>query len=290
MIFFDADGRLGNIIFQYAFLEQIRSGEEFIIITGARDIRSLLEIQERTLLLPNFRAQRYFIKSAKMLFAILGFFRILSVVQQASRSYGSGYKIDLPSYKIKRGLLPLMYVRTGYFQSDEFLLDRSKIPVLRNDLKNWRESILHDINFDKHKVAVHVRRGDYVSESYLGNRDCSLPASYYYNSIKIIRDRVPNPYFIFVTDDIAYVKENFEDVEPKIVCSYDSITDFLTIAFSDSAIISNSSFSWWASKLGSKKSFVVSPKYWLGFKERVEFPNGVIPHGSIVVDPNSSLT
>lgn len=288
MIFFDASGRLGNLIFQYAFLEQIRSGHEPVIVTGAKGIENLIEINRKTFLLPTFKYQQYVIKLMKLVFDVLGYFRLISIVRQDKQDYRHRYTIDLPSYNKSFGIFPFVYVKTSYFQSEQFLIKKNKVPKIKRSIEN--EFLLKkiDINEAYHKVAIHIRRGDYVYETYLGNTDCSLPLSYYYKSIQELCKKISNPFFIFVTDDPNYVSVNFQNVEPKLVCSNDTITDFLTISYANSVILSNSSFSWWASKLGCNKSFIVAPMYWLGFKERVEFPKGVVPRGAIVVDPNIS--
>ncbi|RZJ77556.1 MAG: hypothetical protein EOO20_28740, partial [Chryseobacterium sp.] len=80
----------------------------------------------------------------------------------------------------------------------------------------------------------------------------------------------------FVSDDIEYVKAFFKEKPNYIYSNNDEITDFQIIQHSDIAIISNSSFAWWAAYLSPKKNTVYGPKNWLGFRIGKEHPKRVM--------------
>lgn len=132
---------------------------------------------------------------------------------------------------------------------------------------------------DNKIIAVHVRRTDYLEwDSYLG-KDISLPSSYYWQCINKIED-INNYQIIFVSDDIEFVKKEFASIPNTKFQSNNEIIDFQIIKNADIAIISNSSFSWWAAYLNQKTSKkIYMPKFWLGFKLKREIPNSISVKG-----------
>lgn len=98
-------------------------------------------------------------------------------------------------------------------------------------------------------VCVHVRRGDYIRVP--GYAVCTL--SYYKRAIQEICKRVQDPTFYFFSDDIAWVRENLS--ADGFECVYvdgdnKDYIDFEIMRHGKHFIISNSTFSFWASTLG----------------------------------------
>jgi hypothetical protein len=74
--------------------------------------------------------------------------------------------------------------------------------------------------------------------------------------------------FIFISDDINWVKENFKG-DNIIYSPFKSDIDDLTLMVKcDNNIIANSSFSWWGAYLNKNENKkIIAPKEWFG-------PNG----------------
>ena len=119
---------------------------------------------------------------------------------------------------------------------------------------------------------MHIRRTDYLN---YGKRDISLPIEYFQSQLNSIKDLASYKVF-FVSDDIEFVKKAFSEQSNYIFSSNDEITDFQLILNADIAIISNSSFAWWACFLSKKKNKVIAPKNWMGFRIGAEHPKGVM--------------
>ncbi|HEY0899634.1 MAG TPA: alpha-1,2-fucosyltransferase, partial [Sphingobacteriaceae bacterium] len=103
----------------------------------------------------------------------------------------------------------------------------------------------------------------------------SLPIEYFKSQL----DSIPNHQsykVIFLSDDMEYVKTVFPQKENYIFSENTEIVDFQVIQHADIAIISNSSFAWWAAYLSSKKNLVIAPKNWLGFRIGREHPKGIM--------------
>lgn len=119
---------------------------------------------------------------------------------------------------------------------------------------------------NKTHIGIHVRRGDYVK---FPDVFPLLGPSYYCRAIQEIEKRVPGEkvYKIF-SDDISWCKEQdmFQSLENRIfVEEQDEIKCLCEmIACEGGFICANSSYSWWASFLGSftKGSPCITPEVW----------------------------
>src|SRR5699024_1671467 len=109
-------------------------------------------------------------------------------------------------YSYTKGLLPISYVQTGFFQSEIFF-DAELLGFKQmNDSLSIADKVISELP-DTEKVFVHVRRGDYLNEAFEGEIDISLPKSYYLKAIDVIEKQISNPFYIFLTDDYDFVNE-----------------------------------------------------------------------------------
>lgn len=117
-------------------------------------------------------------------------------------------------------------------------------------------------------VAVHVRRGDYLSEQWR-NKLHICTEEYYRTAVAIIEQGIEAPvFYVFTTsaDDTDWVRENYRFLPEGTVFVPPGASDvehFALMAACRHFIISNSTFSWWASYLSSlSDKMIVAPTPW----------------------------
>ena len=119
---------------------------------------------------------------------------------------------------------------------------------------------------NKNSVIIHIRGGDYLSRKSK-KKYLVLNEKYYKKAILLIKKKIKNPFFFIFTNDINYStliikkvlkKEKFQFINDATDCH-----DFFLMSQCKNFIISNSTFSWWASYLSSnKKKIIICPKKW----------------------------
>jgi hypothetical protein len=98
----------------------------------------------------------------------------------------------------------------------------------------------------------------------------------------------PNIKFIIVTDDPEEAKNYFSDYP---IYNYGMIGDFYAVQFAKYLIITNSTFSWWASWLNTCSKLTIFPKYWLrhNISEGWWMPSDSLTEGCIYIDRNGKI-
>lgn len=133
-------------------------------------------------------------------------------------------------------------------------------------------------------VFVGVRRGDYFENEKLAKHYGQTDITYYVNAVKYMKEQIENPQFIFFSNDIEWVKNNLTaevlGVEESAVWyreEQDIVDDFEEMFIMKScrnAIVTNSTFNFWAAWLMDNPSkVIVAPKDW--FKD--DRPIDIIP-------------
>lgn len=159
---------------------------------------------------------------------------------------------------------------SGYWQSEKYFGDIA--PQIRADftfqlpLENQNSEVVKQIN-QVNAVSLHVRRGDYASNSKTTaiHGLCSL--DYYLSSIKRMAEQVEHPYFFVFSDDITWVRSNLKINFPHQYINHnhgiESYNDMRLMSICRHHILANSSFSWWGAWLNAKPDkVVIAPQKW----------------------------
>ena len=109
------------------------------------------------------------------------------------------------------------------------------------------------------KVAIHIRRGDYVNNPFYVDL---TKTTYYQRALALF----PKEQFLIFSDDTKWVEEEWKLYDKtRMAISYGGeIEDLNKMASCKAHIIANSSFSWWGAWLCPKypNNRVVAPREW----------------------------
>lgn len=112
-------------------------------------------------------------------------------------------------------------------------------------------------------VAVHVRRGDYLSSEIFW----PLPLDYYARAADEVQRRVPSAVFVVFSDDPAWTHQHLK-LPGEVRWSWelgatDTIGSYRLMSSCRHFVIANSSFSWWPAFLhAAPEALVVAPQRW----------------------------
>jgi hypothetical protein len=171
----------------------------------------------------------------------------------------------------------------GMFQSEQFFASFATILRLhfsfRYPPQPAVEAMAQRIRENGPSVAVHFRRGDYVRNSTFSKEIGALGLDYYDKAIAHVRALHPTSTLYIFSDDIDGVEREFRPPGPHVFVratqpwhAYDKIR---LMGLCHHAIISNSTFAWWAAWLNpSPTKLVVAPDPWFADRR---------PHGDDLV-------
>jgi len=145
------------------------------------------------------------------------------------------------------------YDLEGFFQSEKYWANAEcevrKQFEFKAEIKERLKSNFSGA-FQKHTVAISIRRGDFVNnKNYY-----QVPVSYYLSAYyKYFSDCN----IIIFTDDFSYCRLHFEALENVFFADgLNDIEQLCLMSMCDNFIISNSTFSWWGAYLSDSKNVI----------------------------------
>lgn len=278
MIITDIVGGLGNQMFQYAVARSLslKHGVPLRLDTDAfKYVR-----QHQGYLLPKLFGVEIVEASARDIASVLGslwLFVPRRLVRDRRFSLFRGrhfYEQDFevsPVQERKR-LGDPAYLQ-GWWQSEAFFEPHKK--VIADDFRFLQplDARNHAIASEMracNSVAVHVRRGDYVSTPSAAASYEVCGPEYYRRALAEIAARVQIEKIYFFSDDVAWVKSNIHVDSPHEFIAHNvgqsSYRDMQLMTHCKFHVIANSSFSWWGAWLaeawGHSTGIVIAPATW----------------------------
>ena len=275
MIFSRMVGGLGNQLFQTAACLKYRNQREKVIISFLGDIHipKRMNCLDSIFIRPdwlyfdnsnNLNLATKFIAKTSAYLRFGSYLPNISINDRnfSSRDYDPFTKkiLFLDGYFNQKWTYHTLRKAFSQLKLRQIELNKKYIPICRND------------------VVIHVRGGDFLKISNLNI--CKI--DYYKKSIKYALSK---GYLTFkiISEDKKYGKEIlkelkscFVDLKISMLNSESIKNDFNIIRSSKFAILSNSTFSWWASFLSSTKREFIVPEYFSKKEKRIILPNEYI--------------
>jgi len=276
IVFFNG---LGNQMSQYAFFlrkKAINSSTEYINICKEHNGLELNRIfnlnikstiKERLLF---FIFKSLIVKKLKIFRFVMKNLRIKADIIDENFNYSFRKEFLQPSE-----ILSFYY---GGWPSEKYFIDVKEQVVNAfifpkfEDAENLKcEGIIKS----NESVAIHIRRGDYLTAENieLFGRVCTK--EYFEKAISLIEQKIEDPHFYIFSNDIPWVQANLKFKKYTIIdfnSGKNSWKDMALMSKCKHNIISNSTFSWWGAYLNSNPGkIVISPSKYLNNDIKTDF-------------------
>ena len=263
MIIVKLIGGLGNQLFQYA------------------TARHLSVIQNTELLLDISEFDTYHLhKFSLFAFNITEKFATLDQINNLPVYKEKHFHFD-PEFK----KIPNNIVLKGYWQTEKYFMDIENIILknfsFKNPAKDKDKKILQSIS-STNSVSLHIRRGDYVKNTYESQLLISKDINFYHKCVRYIIEKENNCHFFVFSDDPSWVKENLKLQYPVTYVDHNNAdTNFEDLRLMSSCkhnILSNSSFSWWGAWLNRNPNKIVcAPQKWFSDETKYLDSKDILP-------------
>jgi hypothetical protein len=274
---------LGNQLFQYAAGRSLAESKNTKL---KLDISHYKVNKVRTYSLHHFAIQEDFITENEKLMLrarnwISKGIKTLGISAPARRFNEKDFHYDPTFFDLPDSL----YIE-GYWQSEKYFLPVESIIrkefVVKSEPDETNKALLEQI-ISGNSVSLHIRRGDYVTDTNINSIHGIIGQDYYQKSIAYISQRVKDPEFFIFSDDMDWVKQNLRiDNFPVHYMSHNGHQDYEDLRLMYSCrhnIVANSSFSWWGAWLNNNKDkIVIAPVNW--FKSQYR-NNDLVPESWI---------
>lgn len=114
-------------------------------------------------------------------------------------------------------------------------------------------------------VALHVRRGDYVTNLRANQHHGVTPVEYFDTARSYLKNILGHLNVLVFSDDIEWAKANLMPSGDRLffVESFSDVDELMAMQMCGHHVISNSSFSWWGACLRSSDHGIrIAPKQW----------------------------
>ena len=293
MVIIQLTGGLGNQLFQYAIGRALisKSKEELLLDTQSYNWDTLR----------NYSLNRFNIKvtlatpedceyvKQKKTFLID---RIISKVTFKKMPYYRKSYIIESSFSfdkfINKYRTSSVYLQ-GYWQSEKYFAHIRS--VLLNEIcvndeycSDYFIEYKTRISSNNNSVSIHIRRGDYVSNSETMAFHGVCEIEYYQLAMSVIEQMIVRPTYFVFSDDIEYAQQIF-GVNDNVIFIHNVPEDYeelMLMSLCKHNIIANSSFSWWGAWLNrNEDKKVIAPKRWFANEEMQLKTADLIPNSWI---------
>ena len=192
------------------------------------------------------------------------------------------------AYDVRFERIPRPAFLVGYWQSEKyFAWNRERLLGDLSLVRPLEESPVLNAIRNTTSVALHIRRGDYVTNPQAAKFHGLCDVSYYQAAVDGLIRRFPELQVFAFSDDPEWVRRNLKlnaPMQVMDVCSADDAhIDLELMSNCRHQVIANSSFSWWGAwRAASSGQVVYAPRRW--FADANTNTSDVIPARWIQLD------
>lgn len=250
MNYVEIKGGLGNQLFQYAFYrycEKVSGVNTLLQVDFYKYIKNIREGTDREFKLDKFDLDFITIEGKITCSQIIQEAEFKGITKGMDDVFFSGYWQDKVFFEyVKEELIENIRIKKEYISKD-YLKSLKKIGSTNS-------------------VAVHVRRGDYLTGNNK-NLFVYLGADYYKEAIERVRGRAGEGLTVYIFTDepenAGEIMEILGDIPKRVMPMGQDYEDLMLMKSARHHIIANSSFSWWAAALaGAGEGIIVAPGHW----------------------------
>lgn len=274
MIIVRLQGGLGNQLFQYALGRSLALHTQAALKLDLSSFSEETTNTKRDYRLDRFAIQaeiatheerraltRYRPKSGRFGALWNSFFADESrYIQEKTTSYDPRIKDSTPPVYLD-----------GWWQTEKYFVEHEneirKEVQLRTPFTVPYDALAEQLARIPSPVAVHVRRGDFVTHPDASRYHQLCTPEYYKEAFSILSKHVTNPTLCLFSDDMDWVLQNIALPFPHLIMSHatnDECQELMLMKACKHAIIANSSFSWWGAWLNpTPDKVVIAPSRWV---------------------------
>jgi hypothetical protein len=280
-------GGLGNQLFQTAFAIAIAKKTSERVGLDISAYKKLNNANHRNLEIGNFKSEYFYFCDTSTLFS-----KIAHRAITQKHSLIDARIVNNINTNRKR-ILELPYQREGdlVFDSAVNLFDDSyfvgsfispqywgseKCQVL-NDMRNLiRSNFPNSKNFTSRSLAIHIRRGDYLTNIKARNFHGICGEQYYLNAVQRMLDLHPSINHIHIFSDEIRFSEELQvslgslGVRVSLNTTIEPRRALIEMSEPDYFVGCNSTFSWWASVINENRSSIFPTKWFLDLRRVID--------------------
>jgi hypothetical protein len=273
------EGGLGNQMYQYAAARALAQRHQTgVLIDAAALLRPRGNVTRRVFELAHFKHTAILMSDSESR-RLSWFHRVPLMSHWVSQWHmiaeqGAGYQ---PAF----AKLPDQSYLLGYWQSYRYFADvAAHVAAEFEPLEalSCESQAVADRIAGTSSVAVHVRRGDYVTLPSAANFHGVLPLDYYAKAMERVQLAEPQAHCFVFSDDLAWCKAHLPGAMPMTFVGHnagsDAWQDLNLMSKCRHHVIANSSFSWWGAWLADQRwgvtgRRVIAPKRWFAGQQQV---------------------
>jgi hypothetical protein len=273
------EGGLGNQLFQYSYAIALQAKHGGRLVLDRRLIRGDPSKADALEQVANVQPTRFtdpmlsfFLRSYAG--AVIRIIRSLRGSTDAAARImarlGVHHPLNSRHVDLDVGRLPFQFLHGNFMSEKYFAVAADQVRALihpERALRRRGHDLLARIT-STNSIAVHVRRGDYLSDQWRDKLHVCTDG-YYERAIQIIREEVNDPtFFVFSNslEDAEWIRENYRFLSDDTVFVQPGASDtehFALMVACRHFIIANSTFSWWSSYLSTNPDkVIVAPSPW----------------------------